>query len=136
MGSDSFSYVVSDGNGGADTATVNIKVEDTIRPTINSVTPTAGSTGVGPGANITAIFSEKMKASTVNGTTVRLVKKGAMAKLPAVVSYDSTSKKVTLNPKYNLKRGARYTATITIGAKDLAGNPLAKSKVWSFTVKP
>jgi hypothetical protein len=41
--------------------------------------------------------------------------------------------KVTLNPNVNLARGTAYNTTVTTGAKDLVGNPLAQNKVWSFT---
>ena len=43
---------------------------------------------------------------------------------------------VTLNPTANLATSTLYTATIKGGAagvKDLAGNPLAADKVWTFT---
>ena len=33
----------------------------------------------------------------------------------------------------NLTPSTEYTATITTGAKDLAGNALAANKVWTFT---
>jgi hypothetical protein len=52
------------------------------------------------------------------------------------VSYDSTTKKATLDPSADLTLGTQYTATVkggASGAKDKAGNPLASDKVWSFT---
>jgi hypothetical protein len=39
----------------------------------------------------------------------------------------------TFSPLSNLVSGAPYTATITTGARDLAGNALASNYVWSFT---
>ena len=36
-------------------------------------------------------------------------------------------------PKNNLAANTTYTARITTGARDLAGNALAVNKVWSFT---
>jgi fibronectin type 3 domain-containing protein len=41
-----------------------------------------------------------------------------------------------LNPSVDLEAGATYTATVKGGAsgvKDLAGNPLASDKTWSFS---
>lgn len=81
-------------------------------------------------------FSESMKKSTLTTSTVRLVKKGTTTKVAATVSYtNATCKTVVLNSSANLARGTAYTATITTAAKDLAGNSLARNKVWSFTVK-
>jgi len=39
-------------------------------------------------------------------------------------------------PASNLERGTTYTATLTTGAKDLAGNALAGNVVWSFATVP
>jgi hypothetical protein len=39
-------------------------------------------------------------------------------------------------PVSNLEPGTTYTATLTTGAKDLAGNALASNRVWSFTTAP
>lgn len=62
--------------------------------------------------------------------------------VPAAVRYDATYKRAILDPSANLQSGATYTATITTGAKDLAGNALdqnpavsgSQAKTWSFTV--
>ncbi|MBL0062985.1 MAG: Ig-like domain-containing protein [bacterium] len=41
----------------------------------------------------------------------------------------------TFNPTSNLSLNSVYTATITTGAKDVAGNSLAVDYVWSFTTE-
>ena len=105
--------------------------------------PAEDATGIGPGANVSAFFSEDMRASTINANTVKLVKKGTTAKVPAKVTYVAAKKQVILNPDANLKPGATYVATVTAGAKDLADNRLDQDpnaagnqqKVWKFTVK-
>jgi hypothetical protein len=51
------------------------------------------------------------------------------------VSYNPKTKKGMLNPTEGLVRGATYTAKVSTGAKDLAGNRLGSNKVWSFRVK-
>ncbi len=106
---------------------------DTTKPTVRGFTPANLARNVAPTANATATFSEVMKASTVNRLTFKLVKKGTTTPVRATISY--RGKTATLNPSKNLTRGATYKATVTTGAKDLAGNALAKNKVWSFTVK-
>src|SRR5215212_2099962 len=106
-------------------------------PTVGSTTPQAGTTGVALGANAEATFSEAMDASTIlNANNFTLTKQGATTPVAATVSYDATAKKAVLDPSTDLQAGSTYTATVkggTGGVKDLAGNPLASDKVWSFT---
>jgi hypothetical protein len=59
--------------------------------------------------------------------------KGTNTALSATVSYDPATKKLTLDPSANLRPGVTYKATITVAAKDEAGNALAQPKTWSFT---
>src|SRR2546426_1281513 len=47
------------------------------------------------------------------------------------VSYNGVT--ATFTPTVNLAPLTTYTATISTGAKDLAGNALAADLVWSFT---
>ena len=87
-------------------------------------------------ANVTATFSEAMDEQSVEASrTVKLVKKGTTTPVAAVVTYDPTTQRATLNPERSLVRGATYMATVTTGATDLAGNPLAANKAWSFAVR-
>jgi hypothetical protein len=77
-------------------------------------------------------------ASSINGTTFKLFKKGSTTKITATVSYDPTTRTATLNPfgstTTSLARGTTYKAVVTTGAKDVAGNPLAQQYRWFFTV--
>lgn len=115
--------------------------DDATAPTVQSVSPTGKE--VSPKANVTATFSEAMDAATITKSTFKLVKKGTAKKIAATLSYDAAAKKATLNPTNNLKRGVAYKATVTTGAKDLAGNALDQKpgvsgnqpKVWFFKVK-
>ncbi|MBA3387977.1 MAG: Ig-like domain-containing protein [Rubrobacter sp.] len=119
---------------------------DTTAPKVAAVTPSNRATRVSPSANVTATFSEAMKASTINATTFKLFRlnaDGSKRRVAAAVSYSQTSKKAVLNPNNNLRLGATYKATITTGARDLAGNALDQNptktgnqgKTWKFTVK-
>ena len=119
---------------------------DTTAPKVISVTPLNRATGVSPSVNVTATFSEAMKASTINGTTFKLFRlkaDGSKSRVAAVVSYSRASKKAILNPNNNLRLGATYKATITTGTRDRAGNALDQNptkagnqgKTWKFTVK-
>ena len=62
--------------------------------------------------------------------------------MSATVTYDSVTKKATLDPSATLRSGATYIATVTTGATDLAGNQLDQdsttagnqTKTWKFKV--
>ncbi len=102
---------------------------DVTAPTVLSVVPASGATSVAANSNITAAFSEAMNASTITSTTFTL-KQGTIS-VAGLVTYSGTT--ATFNPAGDLTGNTVYTATITTGAKDLAGNAIATSKVWSFT---
>jgi len=79
-----------------------------------------------------ATFSEAMNPSTINTTTFTLAGPGAAA-VTGTVTYDAPSHVATFTPAANLALSTLYTATITTGAQDLFGNPLASDFVWTFT---
>ena len=105
---------------------------DTTAPTVTGVSPADGATGVAVSSNVTGTFSEAMDAATIGGSTFTL-KDGAGAAVAAGVSYDGATRTATLNPTADLANSATYTATITTGVTDTAGNPLAAERTWSFT---
>lgn len=115
-------FVAGCGGGGGSTP-------DTTAPTVISTSPANAATGVALSANIVVGFSEAMDAATITTTTFTL-KQGSTV-VAGAVSY--TGKTATYNPTANLTAGLVYTATVTTGAKDLAGNALAAIKTWTFT---
>jgi subtilisin family serine protease len=116
---------------------------DTASPSVVGTSPANNATGVLRGANVRATFSEAVQASTINTTTFRLRKSGTTTNIAAALSYDPATKRATLNPNVDLKAGATYVATVTTGAKDLAGNQLDQDpntagnqpKSWQFKVQ-
>jgi Bacterial Ig-like domain/Calcineurin-like phosphoesterase len=111
---------------------------DTTAPTVTTVSPADGATRVPFGTSVTATFSEAMDPATLTTSTFILVKEGTTTPISATVNYDATTKQATLKPTKRLAASTKYTATVKGGAggtKDLAGNPLAADKVWSFTTK-
>jgi len=100
-------------------------------PTVISVAPPNGSS-VCPNTLVTATFSEAMKASTINTTTFTLTGPGTTP-VAGVVTYVASSDVATFTPNAALAVNTLYTATITTGAQDLAGDPLASNYVWTFT---
>ena len=101
----------------------------TTPPTVISVTP---ANGVCPDTTVTATFSEAMNPTTINTTTFTLT--GPSGAVAGAVTYDVPSRVATFTQTSPpLALGATYTATITTGAQDLFGVPLASAKVWMFT---
>src|SRR5439155_23683660 len=78
---------------------------------------------------IAATFSEAMDPSTITPGTFTL-KQGTTA-VAGTVSYAGVT--ATFNPLSTLAPNAVHTATVTTGARDLAGNALATDFSWSFT---
>jgi flagellar basal body rod protein FlgC len=71
-----------------------------------------------------------MDPATINNTTFTLAAPGGVA-VAGTVAYVGTT--ATFKPTNLLGNSTVYTATITTGAKDSAGNAMAAAKTWSFT---
>ncbi len=108
---------------------------DTTPPTVTLLNPTDLATGVCLETRVNATFSEAMAPSTLTNTTVTLQLTGPPlgALLGGTVAYDVQNNVATFTPTSALTANTNYTATITNGAQDLAGNALASNRVWSFT---
>jgi hypothetical protein len=129
------------------------KVADATAPTVNSTSPGSSSTGVAITTSASATFSEAMDPSTVTTDTFTLshsesnilkmlsfideisvvgkVKRSLQSNIPGTVSYSGTT--ATFTPSSNLSNNIAYTAKITTGVKDIAGNNMASDYSWSFT---
>lgn len=104
---------------------------DVVLPEVSSVTPPNSSTDVSTSTTVIAVFSEPMDPDTISGTTVFL--KQGVNTIASSISYNAETKTVTLDPDAALAYNTTYTATVTTGAADLAGNGLAANYIWSFT---
>jgi outer membrane beta-barrel protein len=102
---------------------------DTTPPTVTFTSPVKGATAAPIKQNVNVAFSENMDPATLNASTF-MVKEGTTPVKGRVTAAGSTA---TFNPSQNFTRGKAYTATVTTGAKDLAGNALANNYVWDFT---
>jgi uncharacterized protein (TIGR03437 family) len=98
-------------------------------PTVTSTVPANGAAGVPVGSKLSAIFSTVMNPSTITTSTFSL--KQGTTPVSGAVTYAGTT--ATFAPLSGLAGNAAYTATITTGAEDLAGNTLASNYIWSFT---
>ena len=97
-------------------------------PTVNSVTPDAGSSSDPVSTDPTATFSEAVMPSTVsftltdpNGNTV-----------PGTTSFNGADTVATFTPTSSLAPGTTYTATIS-GAKDNNGETMLTPYTYTFT---
>jgi hypothetical protein len=98
-------------------------------PTVLFTVPASASIGVALNASINATFSEAMDPLTITSATFSLMQ-GATS-VPCSVRSSGTT--AAFYPTSNLVASTVYTATLTTGVKDLAGNALAITKTWSFT---
>jgi hypothetical protein len=104
---------------------------DTTAPTVSFTVPANLATSVPINLNISATFSEAMDPLTITTATFTL-RQGATP-LPGTVTYAAVGTTATFNPADNLAPLTSFTATITTGAKDLAGNLLLNNFAWNFT---
>ncbi|MBM4054748.1 MAG: hypothetical protein FJ264_08775 [Planctomycetes bacterium] len=102
---------------------------DATLPAVSSTNPANGTTGVATNTAITATFSEAMGISTISTATFTM--SDSSGSINGAVSYSGTT--AIFAPLSNLSPSATYTATITTGARDLAGNAMTSNYTWSFT---
>jgi hypothetical protein len=75
-----------------------------------------------------------MNPATINSTTFTVTAPGTPpVAVAGTVSYDAASAAATFTPTSPLALNTLYTATITMGAQDIAGDPLASDYAWTFT---
>ena len=113
--------------------------------TVKSTNPSAGKSGVCPGASVNATFTVpsglRMDPSTVNAATFTVTGPSpALTSVPAasVVLDTATGTIATFTPQSALTAGGIYTATLIGGAngvKDLAvpAHDMSSNFTWSFT---
>ncbi len=106
---------------------------DTDPPTVTLNNPAEAEGGVCINKTVSATFSEPMDPATITTSTFTLAVTAGGASVPGVVAYDPLTDIATFNPTGNLADGTQYTATITTGVKDLAGNALVTANVTMFT---
>ncbi|HOP07655.1 MAG TPA: Ig-like domain-containing protein [candidate division Zixibacteria bacterium] len=100
---------------------------DTTRPTVQSVSPGAEAEQIARETSIIILFSEAIDSGSVSASTITSV--------PSFTgSFEVDSNEVTFIPGALLAYGTTYQFTIGTGVTDLAGNELAESYVWSFSI--
>lgn len=140
-GQDSFRFVASNGTAESEPAIIRIAVQpspsDAAPPTVTGTYPTPGQAGIPiasieiqPGMYLPAVqatFSEPVDPETVDETTFTLSDTGGS------VAYDAATWTAYLYPTAPLEPSTTYTASITGGIQDMAGNTPAGPHTWRFT---
>ncbi len=111
----------------------NRVVVDWTPPRVEGTAPADGEVNVEVGAKVQVRFLEAngVDASTVNASTFTLVDEEGNP-VPGSVSYDAGAMTATFDPADELFYGYTYTASVSAGVRDLAGNPLAAPYSWTF----
>ena len=108
---------------------------DTSAPTVVSTVPFNSATDVPLSQTLAVTFSEAMDHTTITTSTFTLTGPG-VTPVTGTVTYDVVSHIATFAPASVLAPGTFYSATITTGARDLAGNALESDAVFQFTTAP
>lgn len=104
---------------------------DITAPYVTSTDPLNAAIDVALDKNISATFSEAMDPLTITANfTITNTTLGGTP-IPGTVSYTGTT--AVFKPTVELSPNTTYAATITKGAKDIAGNAMANNYVWNFT---
>ena len=104
---------------------------DTTAPTVLSVSPTDGGTGVSATSKVSVSFSEAMNTASAQ-SAFSLMKSADGTAVTGSFSWSGAT--MTFSPSAALAAGAEYTARVSTAAKDAAGNAVASEKVWKFTI--
>jgi outer membrane beta-barrel protein len=102
---------------------------DTTPPTVTFTSPVNGATAAPVNQKVNAAFSENMDPTSITAKTFTL--KQGNTPVPGKVTAGAST--ATFTPDRKLEKSKGYTATVTTGTTDLAGNPLAKDYVFNFT---
>ncbi|MCP4113245.1 MAG: hypothetical protein GY749_48240, partial [Desulfobacteraceae bacterium] len=104
-------------------------------PVIISTVPANDGVSASLHTDITAVFSEPVKVSSLTTETFTLYD-GSDKAVEGTVQYDEEGMTVKFIQEQGLAEDKTYTAIITADVADLAGNPLGTEFTWSFTTGP
>ena len=105
---------------------------DVTPPTVISTIPLDLATAVPLNQVVSATFNEAMDPATINSTTFRLTGPGTTP-VAGLIAYAAIGNTLTFTPAASLAPSTLFTATITNGVKDLAGNAMVADYVCTFT---
>ncbi|HUX40712.1 MAG TPA: Ig-like domain-containing protein [Rectinemataceae bacterium] len=103
-----------------------------VPPTITTVSPSSGTSGVSVGTAVTATFSASMDSATITTSSFTLT--GATT-VSGTVSYDAILKTATFAPSSSLGYSSTYTAKVTTAVKSSVGAAMSSAYTWTFTTE-
>jgi predicted small lipoprotein YifL len=105
-----------------------IAASDTTPPVVTATAPAAGATHVDLNVASSVTFSEPVDPATIVFTL-----RADSAAVPGTMSYRDSGATAIFTPSSALKKDTRYTAWVSAGVRDLAGNAMPKDYSWNFT---
>lgn len=111
-----------------DFPTPNPTTPDTTKPTLVSFTPVNGATNISKTTAVNATFSEPIALASLTPSTFSLDDLG----LVPAGNYTTLGNSAIFSPSQPLGPNQTYTARLTTGIRDLAGNTLATGTSWTF----
>ena len=116
------------GGGGVDGGGPPAPALDATPPTVSSTNPGNATAGAAINQKLTANFSEAVASASCTTATFTL----AQGTTPVAGAVSCVGSTAVFAPTTNLTASLPYTATLTTGFKDLAGNALAANRIWTF----
>jgi methionine-rich copper-binding protein CopC len=108
------------------------KTVDNTAPTALITSPPRGNTDIPLNAVVMVTFSEAMDPATINSTTLVLRNTSAGVNVAGTITMSQNNTVATFTPSAPLAAGSAYTTTVTVGAKDVAGNALKNEVTSNF----
>jgi hypothetical protein len=114
--------------------TIVVHLSDVVPPDVTSTTPANGSTNVDPFTAVTVQFSEPLNPSTLNSSSVQLLRAGVPVATSLIVSGNNDV--VTLTPVTQpLPFNTVFTIAVSTAVADPAGNQMAAPRSFTFTTQ-
>ncbi|MCK6602771.1 MAG: FG-GAP-like repeat-containing protein, partial [Bacteroidetes bacterium] len=101
---------------------------------ITAILPVENKLNVLPESNIEITLDNLVTEATLNSVSIPLLG-SVKGKYGASYSFDTGSKKVTINPEQNFQPGEVITVVVTDSVKTQDGGSVEKPRLWTFTVK-
>jgi uncharacterized delta-60 repeat protein len=108
---------------------------DNLPPTVVAIAPSNGAGNVDPGTVVSVTFSEAMDPVSLS-TPGTFTLAPALGGEPVAGTLSCSGASATFTPSGPLAWGTPYRATVSVAARDVAGNPLTAPSTWWFTIRP